>query len=259
GCKFAVARGDFRPDKGILKRTLSWAVHNGNSSLVAEVVRLGATVSCTEDDDCNSGYSLLFSAAYDGKEDIVGWLLVASTGGGGLQGMSVNLRIVCIMGREGVVKALLADGTDPSPSASANDSKSRKFSAFEIAAICGHVGVMRVLLQHHARGASAECSNSAGGIDNALRTVMRSPNNTVDVIDFLVNEAGADVNGRNDRGDTLLHEAVLWDSLEATVAVLRHGADVEAVNEKGETPLHIAAGFGKQSVFEALAEAGANI
>ncbi|CAN0045900.1 unnamed protein product, partial [Ascophyllum nodosum] len=71
--------------------------------------------------------------------------------------------------------------------------------------------------------------------------------------------AGADVKGRNDRGDTLLHEAVLWDSLEATVAVLRHGADVEAVNEKGETPLHIAAGFGKQSVFEALAEAGANI
>ena len=174
-------------------------------------------------------------------------------------GRSVALRIPCVMGRVGVVKALLADGIDPSPSASAKDSESRKPSAFEMAAKRGHVGVMRVLLQHHARGAWAECGDSAGGIDNVLRTVMGSPNNTADVIDFLVNEAGADVDARNDHGDTLLHEAVLWDSLEATVALLRHGADVEAVNDKGYTPLLIAAGFGKQSVFEALAEAGANI
>ena len=187
-CKFAVARGDFQPDKEILKRILSWAVHNDSSSLVAEVVRLGATVSCTKDFHHNSGYSLLLSAACDGKEDIVGRLLVASAGGGGLQARSLALQIACTMGRVGVVKVLLADGTDPNPSASANDSESRKLSAFEIAANCGHVGVMRVLLQQHGRGASAECGDSAGGIDNALRTVMRSPNNTVDVIDFLVND-----------------------------------------------------------------------
>ena len=258
-CKFAVARGDFQPDKDILKRILSWAVHNGNSSLVAEVVRLGATVSCAKDFHHNSGYSLLLSAVHHGKEDIVGWLLVASAGGDGSQGRSVALQIACVMGRVGVVKALLADGTYPSPSASAKDNEPRKPSAFEMAAKCGHVGVMRVLLQHHARGAWAECGDSARGINNVLRTVIASPNNTADVIDFLVNEAGADVDARNDHGDTLLHEAVLWDSLEATVALLRHGADVEAVNEKGDTPLFIAAGFGKQSVFEALAEAGANI
>ena len=146
-----------------------------------------------------------------------------------------------------------------SPSASAKDSESRKPSAFEMAAKCGHVGVMRVLLQHHARGAWAECGDSARGIDNVLRTVMGSPNNTDDVIDFLVNEAGADVKARNDHGDTLLHEAVLWDSLEAAVTLLRHGADVEAVNDKGDIPLLVATGFGKQSVFETLAEAGANI
>ena len=203
-CKFAVARGDFQPDKGILKRILSWAVHNSNSSFVAEVVRLGATISCTKDFHHNSGYNLLLSAAHDGKEDIVGWLLVASAGGGGLQARSLALQIACTMGRVGVVTVLLADGTDPSPSASANDSESPKLSAFEIAAYYGHVGVMRVLLQHHARGASAQCSDSAGGIGNALRSVMRSPNNTVDVIDFLANEAGADVNGRNYHGDTLL-------------------------------------------------------
>ena len=259
GCKFALARGDFQPDKGILKRILSWAVHNGNSSLVAEVVRLGATVSCAEDSHHNSGYSLLLLAAYHGKEDIVGWLLAASAGGDGLQERPMALQIACVMGRVGVVTALLADGTDPSPSASAKDSESRKPSAFEMAAKCGHVGVMRVLLQHHARGAWAECGDSARGIDNVLRTVMGSPNNTADVIDFLVNEAGADVKARNDHGDTLLHEAVLWDSLEAAVTLLRHGADVEAVNDKGDIPLLVATGFGKQSVFEPLAEAGANI
>ncbi|CAN0453301.1 unnamed protein product, partial [Ascophyllum nodosum] len=192
---------------------------------------------CAEDSHHNSGYSLLLLAAYHGKEDIVGWLLAASAGGDGLQERSMALQIACVMGRVGVVTALLADGTDPSPSASAKDSESRKPSAFEMAAKCGHVGVMRVLLQHHARGAWAECGDSARGIDNVLRTVMGSPNNTADVIDFLVNEAGADVKARNDHGDTLLHEAVLWDSLEAAVTLLRHGADVEAVNDKGDIPL----------------------
>ena len=116
GCKFALARGDFQPDKGILKHILSWAVHNGNNSLVAEVVRLGATVSCAEDSHHNnSGYSLLLLAAYHGKEDIVGWLLAASAGGDGLQGRSMALQIACVMGRVGVVTALLADGTDPQP------------------------------------------------------------------------------------------------------------------------------------------------
>ena len=50
---------------------------------------------------------------------------------------------------------------------------------------------------------------------------------------------GADVNARDNQGNTPLHHAVRKGDMKAIQSLLQAGADVNATNEKGETPLHV--------------------
>lgn len=52
---------------------------------------------------------------------------------------------------------------------------------------------------------------------------------------------GADVNARDDSGDTPLHNAAFWSSADDIRTLLAAGADVDAVGNDGRTPLHEAA------------------
>ena len=56
-------------------------------------------------------------------------------------------------------------------------------------------------------------------------------------IELLIN-AGVDVNAKNSLGETPLHVAVEWSSIEAAQLLLAHGANVNARNNEGKTPLH---------------------
>ena len=64
-------------------------------------------------------------------------------------------------------------------------------------------------------------------------------NGHVGVIKLLLAN-GANVNLRDTRGKTPLHEAVLRDNQEGVAELLANGADVNARDSNGETPLHIA-------------------
>ncbi|MCG3148540.1 MAG: hypothetical protein PCFJNLEI_01984 [Verrucomicrobiae bacterium] len=55
-------------------------------------------------------------------------------------------------------------------------------------------------------------------------------------------EAGADVNARDQVGETPLHKTARWGQPEVAVYLLNHHADVNAkTTENGHTALHIAA------------------
>ncbi len=54
----------------------------------------------------------------------------------------------------------------------------------------------------------------------------------------LLLKAGAEVNGRDDLGNTPLHEAISALNLKAARLLLDSGADVNARNQSGQTPLH---------------------
>ncbi|WP_330359017.1 ankyrin repeat domain-containing protein [Mycobacteroides abscessus] len=54
-------------------------------------------------------------------------------------------------------------------------------------------------------------------------------------------DSGADVNAKDDEGNTPLHFAATHDSAEVVRMLLDAGAEVDAANGKGETPLKCAA------------------
>lgn len=101
----------------------------------------------------------------------------------------------------------------------------------------------------------------------------------VPMIDFLVGEAGIDVNFRGDRGLTPLHSAALrgrdgfnwrrnrWSdeafnlkgASQAMTALVKHGADASALDENSLTPLHHAATGGDPAAIDVLCSAGVDV
>lgn len=57
----------------------------------------------------------------------------------------------------------------------------------------------------------------------------------------LLLDAAMDVNLQNAQGETVLHQAVRWKTIEALWALLQKGIDLNLKNEKGETALYLAA------------------
>lgn len=69
---------------------------------------------------------------------------------------------------------------------------------------------------------------------------------------------GADPNGRDAKGNTALHVALIEESGGAVEALLKHpGTDVNAINQAGETPLMLAAIKGRLDWVQALVKRGA--
>ena len=72
-------------------------------------------------------------------------------------------------------------------------------------------------------------------------------------------EAGADPDGHQGHtGERALHEAAFGSTPEMVALLISAGADLEARNEKGETPLFYAAKYGKAETLPVLLEAGAD-
>ena len=109
-------------------------------------------------------------------------------------------------------------------------------------------------------GAGADPNAPAGFAGPPLFQVaglVRNRESAPAVVVALV-EAGADVNGRNEWGDTPLHSA-MWgwgDKTTIVAALLEAGADVEARDQAGGTPLHRATA---PSIISLLADAGADV
>lgn len=257
-CKRAVGRGECQPRNGILERLLELAVFRGNGSLVDEALGFGATIYT--DDDSSTGGSLLFRAAIDGKEDIVHSLLEAAVVKDKADDSVDALKMACQNKEVGIVNALLA-GTGSSLTWRGGDRKWRDKSVFEVAAEAGQLEVLKILLQYRLPAATSGDGDAfTREINNALHTAAHGRNrSTFELIDFLVEEAGANINVRDDDGRSPLHHAALCDSSEATVALLRHGAQLELEDNTGKVPLYLAAENGKLLPFDALADAGANI
>jgi len=72
-------------------------------------------------------------------------------------------------------------------------------------------------------------------------------------------EAGAYVDGTDDRGNTPLHAACQGGSLKTVKALLRRGCETNAQNHQGNTPLHYAFAYKYRELAEYLMRKGGAI
>ena len=70
---------------------------------------------------------------------------------------------------------------------------------------------------------------------------------------------GAEVDARDEKGQTSLHVVALQPSVALPALLLKNGADINARDEDGKTPLHYAAARGARRIVEQLIERGADL
>jgi ankyrin repeat protein len=93
-------------------------------------------------------------------------------------------------------------------------------------------------------------------IDQELRQASKE-NNLLEVSRLL--SVGADVNAKDDHGETPLHWASQRGHVHVVQALVEHGADAEAKDSKEWTPLHSASRWGHVQVVIELLKHGADV
>lgn len=88
--------------------------------------------------------------------------------------------------------------------------------------------------------------------------MLASYNGNVETPRMLL-ELGAEVDRRNDRGQTPLGGAAFKGYEDIVALLLEHGADIDADNGGGMTPLMFAAMFGRSKVVAQLQAHGASL
>ena len=117
------------------------------------------------------------------------------------------------------------------------------------AAKAGDTPAVRLLLEHDANPHLPNLTGvtplmaAAGLASNEIDTrgKFKTPAQAVECIELLV-KAGADVNARDDKGQTALHGAALWGWNDVVKTLVAHNADLQAKDAKGMTPLDSALG-----------------
>ncbi|MBE9042657.1 ankyrin repeat domain-containing protein, partial [Oscillatoriales cyanobacterium LEGE 11467] len=160
--------------------------------------------------------------------------------------LAEKLGDAAVYGKLAQVRQLLAEGADP------NAINECGKSPLILAAMYGHMAVMGALLDAGADpNLGSDEDNSQG--HTALMEVSGSfwVSNRAEAIGFLV-ERGADVNARNDSGQTALFAA--GSHTDAVKALIAAGADVDIRDNEGNTVMML----GTWAVQQLLRRAGAS-
>ncbi|KAL3075605.1 hypothetical protein niasHT_034972 [Heterodera trifolii] len=115
----------------------------------------------------------------------------------------------------------------------------------------GHVGVSRILLQHHAR---------IDVFDDAGRTALHlaSANGHIELTKLLL-KYKAFVNSKAKNGEAPLHLAAQYGHPRVvSMLIQEHGASLEAITLDNQTALHFSAKYGQLVVAQTLLALGAN-
>lgn len=97
-------------------------------------------------------------------------------------------------------------------------------------------------------------SNSSGSRAEDLHNA--AADNAVALIERLIAN-GANVNAKDENGDTAVHAAAANNAINAAKALLNKEADINATNNEGNTPLHMANANGKHEIAKFLRGRGA--
>ncbi|MCY4599881.1 MAG: ankyrin repeat domain-containing protein, partial [Acidobacteria bacterium] len=247
---FEVQQGGYTP--------LLFAARQGDLASARLLVEAGAGVN----EPAASGTTPLVVAAHSGHGELATYLLASGADPDAAGAGYSALHAAVLRGDRTLVAALLGHGADPD-FVMTRGSPARRVSAdwrlphrmigatpFWTAAWFREPDIMRLLASHGADplasvgGETAVIAAIRGRFSRGRFGVIRPPSeveerNAADSVAVAI-EAGADADGRTERGDTALHLAVA-QRLDGVIAALaERGADLDARNRDGKTPLDLA-------------------
>lgn len=212
------------------------------SNEIFEVVRAGdatrlQALLAAEPDLVNTrndrGHSPVLIAQYHHKHELVALLLAA--------GPDLDIFDAASVGRSDMV----AEWLDRDPSL-LNAYSADGFYPLGLAAFFGHPETVRLLL---ARGADvAQVARNPMRVQPLHAAVG---GRSAEAVRMLV-EAGAPIDGKQQKGFTPLHAAVHQRNLELTTYLLAHGADPKLQNDEGKSAIGLAAEAGNSVILKLL-------
>ena len=217
-------------------------------SVVKALIEAGADVNEQDED----GTTPLIKAANMGNEQVVHELIRAGasvTAKNKKHQTALHKASNSWGNRFSEVKALIEAGAD------VNEQDEDRTTPLMHAAYMGSEQVVHELIK---AGASVTAMDEQQ-MQRALRYASREGHSSVV---RTLTEAGADVNGQNNNGTTLLMKAANWGHDQVVHELIKAGASVTAKNNKQQTALHIAISSHQGchfSVVKALIEAGADV
>ncbi len=247
---FEVQQGGYTP--------LLFAARQGDLASARLLVAAGAGV----DEAAASGTTPLVVAAHSGHGELAAYLLGAGADPDATGAGYSALHAAVLRGDRELVAALLDHGANPD-AVLTRGSPARRVSAdwrlphrmigatpFWTAAWFREPDIMRLLAAHGADplasvgGESAAVAAIRGRYSRGRFGVVRPPaeveqQNAADSVAVAI-DAGVDVNGRRENGDTALHLAVAQRLDRVIAALAERGADLDARNGNGVTPLGLA-------------------
>lgn len=209
------------------------AIKAGQEELAAALLQHGASVDAQDE----RGRTPLHTAA---ESDIEGMAQLLLQKGASMDKQDgdgcTSLYLVAQAGRSGAVRALMAAGAD------ASRRNNGDWSPLEAAAQNGHGEVLRVM---------AELGADVNFLDASGWVVLHWAHGRT-VVDALVG-AGAKIEVQNVALLTPLAHAAKACDIETVRALVDHGAEVNTRDEEGDTPLHFAAQWaGKDGAAELM-------
>ena len=135
------------------------------------------------------------------------------------------------------------------------------YTLLHVAASCkskrNAVAVATVLLD---RGAVFTATRAEADKGGNLPLYLASLHDLSSMVELFL-DRGADINAKNNHGDTALHTAVNFNNINVVETLLRRGADIHIINNFGDTSLHesVRSDFCDQPVCKLLVDNGADI
>lgn len=168
-----------------------------------------------------------------------------------LNNLETPMHMCARSGNEGVLLAMVNKIGPGSVQIVQNKKSNNGWSPLLEACARGHVGVSRILLQHHAR---------IDVFDDCGRTALHlaAANGHMELTKLLL-KYKAFVNSKAKNGEAPLHLAAQYGHPRVvTMLVQEHGASLEAITLDNQTALHFAAKYGQLVVAQTLLALGAN-
>ncbi|MCG8486949.1 MAG: ankyrin repeat domain-containing protein [Chromatiales bacterium] len=226
------------------------AALEGNLAEVRDLSRKGGSIN-----EKNSaagvyeGFTPLHMAINNGHKDVALYLIKggANVNEKGKLGRT-PLHLAAYNGMPQVAKLLISRG------AYVNASNEEGATPLHSAAfgIVNSGDLLKILL---AKGANVD---SGTGTKIGTPLIHATKYGNLEAVKVLLNN-GADINARDESGNSALHFASLYGRIDVATYLLMKNPDVNQVNQENNSPLHVAAINGRRMVAEQLVYHGANL